>query len=108
MDIAAQDVEAHLGDASRNCNSRLLERKARNLRTFNDMMDKRGTYLKLRRAAKWGCVWSGCADERAWAQTARNTPLPHSCRYCKRVRPLYRGFYIGIKERRVCSQPRSL
>ncbi|KAA8913117.1 hypothetical protein FN846DRAFT_772638 [Sphaerosporella brunnea] len=51
MDLSAQDVEAHLGDASRNCNSRLLERKARNLRTFNDMMDQRGIYSFLGPAA---------------------------------------------------------
>jgi len=43
MDVAAQNVETHLGDASRNCNSRLLERKAKNLRLFNDITDKRGT-----------------------------------------------------------------
>jgi len=42
MDVAAQNVEARLGEASRNCNSRLLERKAKNLKGFNDMMDKRG------------------------------------------------------------------
>ncbi|KAF8245089.1 hypothetical protein K440DRAFT_662987 [Wilcoxina mikolae CBS 423.85] len=41
MDVAAQNVEARLGEASRNCNSRLLERKAKNLKGFNDMMDKR-------------------------------------------------------------------
>ena len=42
MDVAAQTVESHLGEASLNCNSRLLERKAKNLKAFNDAIDKRG------------------------------------------------------------------
>ena len=42
MDVAAQTVEARLGEASRNCNSRLLDRKARNLSVFGEMVDKNG------------------------------------------------------------------
>jgi hypothetical protein len=42
MDAAAKNVETNLGDASRNCNSRLLDRKAKNLKIFNDTIDKRG------------------------------------------------------------------
>jgi hypothetical protein len=44
MDAAAQNVESHLGEASRHCNSRLLDRKARNLKDFNEKMDARGTH----------------------------------------------------------------
>ncbi|KAI5791517.1 hypothetical protein FPQ18DRAFT_336332, partial [Pyronema domesticum] len=41
MDAAAKNVETNLGDASRNCNSKLLDRKAKNLKIFNDTIDKR-------------------------------------------------------------------
>ncbi|TGZ84718.1 hypothetical protein EX30DRAFT_360721 [Ascodesmis nigricans] len=34
MDVAAKQLEQHLGEASRNCNSRLLDKKAANLRRF--------------------------------------------------------------------------
>ena len=56
MDVAAQTVESHLGEASRNCNSRLLERKAKNLKVFNDAIDERGIlelYPGHRRRHRW-------------------------------------------------------
>ncbi|KAL7274376.1 hypothetical protein RUND412_002728 [Rhizina undulata] len=36
MDASAQKVEAHLAETSRNCNSKLLDRKTKNLRTFQE------------------------------------------------------------------------
>lgn len=42
MDVAAQKVEANLSETSRNCNSRLLERKARNLKIFEERVGAAG------------------------------------------------------------------
>ena len=47
MDVAAQSVEARLADASRNCSSRLLEKKARNLKEFNESMEKKGAWMRV-------------------------------------------------------------
>lgn len=41
MDTAATQMEQHLGEASRNCNSRLLDKKARNLRAFYETAGKK-------------------------------------------------------------------
>lgn len=42
MDTAAQKVERNLSETSRNCNSRLLERKARNLKIFEERVGAAG------------------------------------------------------------------
>lgn len=42
MDAAAQKVERNLSETSRNCNSRLLERKARNLKMFEERVGAAG------------------------------------------------------------------
>lgn len=44
MDAAAQTVERNLAETSRNCNSRLLERKARNLKMFEERVGAAGMY----------------------------------------------------------------
>jgi conserved oligomeric Golgi complex subunit 1 len=45
MDSSAQQVERNLAEASRNCNSRLLEKKAKNLRIFEERVGAGGTGL---------------------------------------------------------------
>ena len=47
MDRSAQKVESKLAEASRNCNWRLLEKKARNLRAFQERAGERGLYTDL-------------------------------------------------------------
>lgn len=42
MDAAAHKVEQNLSEMSRNCNSRLLERKARNLKMFEERVGAAG------------------------------------------------------------------
>lgn len=42
MDAAAHKVEQNLSEMSRNCNSRLLERKVRNLKMFEERVGAAG------------------------------------------------------------------
>lgn len=101
MDVAAQSVEAALGDASRNCNSRLLERKVRNLRVFNETTDKRG-----RGGGRLFFSWG--SPRLMFAQIKRNTRLRPSWRCCKLARPSYRGCCTRTKAKLVYWLPRCL
>ena len=42
MDGSMQKVESNLADASRNCNYRLMEKKARNVRLYQERVGGRG------------------------------------------------------------------
>jgi hypothetical protein len=42
MDAAAHDVEMHLSKVSKYCNSRILDRKAKNTKEFWERMEERG------------------------------------------------------------------
>ena len=44
MDGSMQKVENNLADASRNCSYRLMEKKARNVKLFQQKVDGRGLY----------------------------------------------------------------
>lgn len=78
MDVAAQTVESHLGEASLNCNSRLLDRKAKNLKAFNDAIDKRGISAlypgRCRRRRRWLTVV--CVDRRREVHLRRPARRP--------------------------------
>lgn len=45
MDVSAQKTERNLSETSRNCNSRLLEKRAKNLRIFEERVGAGGTRL---------------------------------------------------------------
>lgn len=45
MDVSAQKTERNLSETSRNCNSRLLEKKAKNLKIFEERVGAGGTRL---------------------------------------------------------------
>lgn len=47
MNDSMQKVESNLADASRNCNYRLMEKKARNVKLFQDGIVGRGLYLSF-------------------------------------------------------------
>lgn len=44
MDVSMQKVESNLADASRNCNYRLMEKKARNVKLYQERVGGRGLY----------------------------------------------------------------
>jgi len=44
MDDSMRRVESNLADASRNCNYRLMERKARNVKLYQQKVGRRGLY----------------------------------------------------------------
>jgi len=48
MDASAQKAERNLAETSRNCNSRLLDKKARNLKIFEERVGAGGSKIFTR------------------------------------------------------------
>lgn len=104
MDAAAQKVEENLSETSRNCNSRLMERKARNLKIFEERVGAAGMATPW-----WGSiyVYDKGTDKNCYVpQSERNTSSPHSWLFFKVVHLWFQDFCIKTKVLLVSSQPK--